>query len=470
MHKKRLSVSVLLLLLVEIVNKVFPLYIIHFVQKKLGVEGFGYAHFGISIIEMAVPFIVFGYHNFGSIELGRSNEDAEKTRKLISSIFILKLFHAALVFAFLSAVFTAIPAYHPYRSLVLILSFMLFFSSIDSLWVQVGVQKVAIFSFFNGASKLISFLLIIFTISTPDDAILYAAFTLMANVLICIFTGIYSFRKFPFLKPSRQDMWEVFKASRVYAAVVILTVVLERIDLVIVEKLFGVKGVGLYSGPLRLVHSVNQLIGVVILPFFSEMVSVQDSRSLANHTRASIVVLMAILAPSVAGIWFVDQQILELIFSPEYSSVNRVLSLLLLGITCSAMSLVFGFNILMLRDAQWKVIGSLIVGGSLSIVLAFVLGNIWGYEGVATAVVIGKATTAILTAIFALKFISYFPWQDFVKTIFAASLMAAGLHFIPSDNMLITILSGAVIYFFAIVIVYFKDLGHVAKYIKGRFF
>ena len=468
MHKKRLSVSVLLLLAVEIINKVFPLYIIHYVQKKLGVESFGYAQFGISVIEMSIPFIVFGYSNYGSIELGRYKDQYEKSRRLISSIFMLKLIHACLVFIFLTGLFSAVPSYEPYRSLILILSFVLFFSSLDSLWVQVGVQKVAIFSFFNGAAKLISFLLIISTVSSPDDAVLYTVFTLMANALICVFTGIYSLRMFPLLMPKKKDLWTVFKASRVYAVIVVMMVFFERIDLIIVEKMFGIKGVGLYSGPLRLIHSANQLISAAALPFFSEVVAITDKDSLAKHTRYAVFVLMLVLAPSVAGIWFVDQHILELIFSSEYAQMNRVLSFLMAGMLCLAMILVFGHNILLIRNAQSKMIISLALGGATAIILAFQLGEQWQYEGIAASMFLGKLVTALMTAYFAKKYISYFPWADFFKTGLAGGIMATVLWLASPGDFLITLLIGALTYSLLILLIYFKEIGFLWQRFKNR--
>ncbi len=61
MHKKRLSIAVLSGLIVETLNKIVPLVIMFVAQKRLGMESFGFALFGVSIIEMAVNFVNLGF-------------------------------------------------------------------------------------------------------------------------------------------------------------------------------------------------------------------------------------------------------------------------------------------------------------------------------------------------------------------------------------------------------------------------
>src|SRR5689334_15449454 len=114
MQKKRLSIAVLSGLTVETLNRLAPLIVMYVAQKRLGMQGFGYALFGVSVIEIIIPFITFGYNHYGMIKLGELQDNQREARTLISNIFYLRFLHFVLSSIFLLTFFYLTPHYRPY--------------------------------------------------------------------------------------------------------------------------------------------------------------------------------------------------------------------------------------------------------------------------------------------------------------------------------------------------------------------
>ena len=91
LNKKRISLTVGFSVFSEVVNKLLPLYLVHFAQKTLGVPGLGFAQFGITVIEITIPFITFGYNNYGIVKAGQIKDDPEAVGRLIGKIMLMKL-------------------------------------------------------------------------------------------------------------------------------------------------------------------------------------------------------------------------------------------------------------------------------------------------------------------------------------------------------------------------------------------
>lgn len=254
-HKKRLTITLAASLSVEALSKIVPLLTLYFAQKRLGVTAFGFAQFGIAVIEMAIPFITFGYNNYGSVLLGQMQGQPQAIKALIGRIVCAKLLHFFLVSSALLAFVFYSPAYHEYFQLILALSFMLFLSATELLWLSIGVQKYAYVSLYSAIGKILSLVLIIFYVHSSADAILFAALVFLANAVVNLGTMGYGLMHFGMAMPQWRDIKDLFKASREFAAIAVLMIFLDRIDMFVVEYLFGDHELGFYAAASRLNHA-----------------------------------------------------------------------------------------------------------------------------------------------------------------------------------------------------------------------
>ena len=75
LDKRRLVQSLATGLLSEAVNKLVPILILVFVVRRLGADHFGFAQFSFWLIDVGIIFIVFGYHHWAAIRIGKIDQD-----------------------------------------------------------------------------------------------------------------------------------------------------------------------------------------------------------------------------------------------------------------------------------------------------------------------------------------------------------------------------------------------------------
>ncbi len=443
-YKKRISITVFSGLIVEILNKIAPLIIIHIAQKRLGIEKFGYALFGISVIELVLPVISFGYNQYGVIAAGK---DPSAIPKLMSSIFVLKLGHCIGLLACLYLFFGYVPAYQSYFSLIMPLSLLLAVSVVDVLWVQSASQKVAVSNVFIGICRLVTLILILIFIKNSQDAILFAILSLVGNALVNLSTCFYSVYKFGLAPPDWIGIRTIFQKSLPYSVVILLTIVSERIDIFFAEHFGGLAGAGYYAGSSRLGHSLTQIANTIIAAFFSEMVIIQDKQSLSSHMRWSLWILLFFLSPFIFGVWFVAGDVLSFIFDEKFRAIESVLGWIFLSASLSVLTASFGQQVLFLTGQIRTYAKALALGVLISSTLAYLVGGTSLYA-IAIAMCIGKFFTTFIVFMAARKSLVEFPIAILFKTLGPGFLMGLVLFVLQLPSFFANVGLGAVVFFF----------------------
>ena len=139
----RLTTTLVAGLSAEIANKIFPLVIIHYAQSRLGMERFGYAQFGIYLVDLFLPVVVWGYQMLGSIRTGEEHGAGRSPGAFAGTLITMRLIHAVFATIALFALVYLVPEWQPYRHVVLALSFILFTGALDMTWLHVGTQRMA---------------------------------------------------------------------------------------------------------------------------------------------------------------------------------------------------------------------------------------------------------------------------------------------------------------------------------------
>ena len=467
--KKRLSLTLAAGISVEILNKIVPLIILHFAQSRLGLAAFGYAQFGLAAMEMAIPFITFGYNNYGAIQVGQHRDDPAYISSLMSNIITLKLLHALVIFGMLIYMAAYVPGYTEYLPLFLSLGFVLFFAAGETLWVQMGIQRMALAGLFTGIARFTSLGLILLMISRPQDAILYAALTLGSNAMICLMTMTYCFAKFRLTRPRLRDMKTIAAGSLMFAIVSILITFLDRFDILLAEKFFGSDGAGLYAGAARLNHSFLQIVNVIVISFFSEMVAIKDEKALARHLRLGVGLVMFAIVPTIVGTWYIGADLLQLIMgASEFRAMNPTLCLLLISTLAESFVLIFGFQILLLHGKARRMVLGMLLGALCALAAATALAKTNGLLGIAAGALLGKGVAATVITVLALPFMSHFPLGEIAKALLAGLIMFVALLLLPADHRWVSVFGAAAIYLLAQGGLNFNILRELGEALKRR--
>ncbi len=345
---------------VEVVNKIAPLIIVHHAQKKLGTVGFGEAQFLIALMDIAIPFVVCGYHHYGTTHLNHLTHAEEKS-SFVSNIMMLKFFHSLVIYFSMLLFCFLVPSFSPYIESVAILGTFLFFSSIDLFWLHIAIQKLNWASLTLSVGKFLSLAFILLCVQDPSDMILYAFLTLLSNAVIGVLTFWKGTKEIPLIKPDWQKIKKIFQASWPYAPIVVLPIFSDRIDLIWVELKEGSQASGLYAGSVRLVHAATQIAYGLIMSVYSEMLVLKDlpQRNKIFHLNLKLLAMMGIVAS--VFVYFFGGKLLSFIFDESFSNQEMTLFWLVSGGGIFLLAVAIGYQVLLVEHKPFYFILGLLL-------------------------------------------------------------------------------------------------------------
>lgn len=468
MQKKRITINLIASLIAEIAHRIFPFLIIRHAQSQLGLDQFGRAQFGINLVEMAMPFVLLGYPHFTAIEVGKNKNNPKKLSSFLAQITSLKLMHAVIASCVLLSFVWFIPSYKEYFTIVLATIFLLFSGAISSPYVLIGLQKIHIYSMVTISAKTIGLILIYLFVNDPTDAIIYAVLTQVSNGIISLFSFIYSYRAFPFSRPSIPLMKKYFRQSLSFAIILILMTVIDKVDLFFVRNYFSDEIVGLYAGPWRIVQSYSMILLSISTVFFAENITTQNKETTTRHLNFNIWLISAITLPIAFGSWFVNSQLLSFIIGGAFFSSGMIFSILILGASFYTLYQIFGYTILLAQKKIKHLALSLATGIILLFVFSPTFINAYGISGLAVSVTLSKAIIGFLCLYKAKPFYEKLPIKEFLSSLFPASLMALFLIYLQSKNMWVNLSAGGVVYLLLFSVINRKKIFKNLNVLKSR--
>ncbi len=395
MNKKRIAITLFMAFLSEIANKIVPLITLHLVAARLGATAFGVAQFSLWLIDWGVIFTMFGFMQVAPVML-RDATSAVSRSTVAGAVVVSRIMLAATAALALGFMVRDSSGYSQYKTAVYASSFILLSTALDSTWILLARQKMAVLSAASITAKLCSILAVAMLVKNPDDSVTFVVITNAVNAFISMASFLVAAKDIGFAKPSLRNSLHTLHIALPYAVAVTLIVILERFDLYLVERNLGLAATGVYAAASKLVTSLTPIIASVTSVFYSEMIAHNDIETIYRHLRASLFWVISIFAPIAVGIWMIDTEILRIVFGEEFTGGAHVLSILTFGAIAYAIILIFGFQLLALRK-QWRPLVTGLFAGSIAgylCALVFLVSH--GSQGIAFAAVIGKWIAAVV--------------------------------------------------------------------------
>jgi O-antigen/teichoic acid export membrane protein len=400
LNKKRIALTLLMAFLSEIANKVVPLVTLHIVAERLGVAAFGLAQYSLWFLEWGIVLTTFGFPQVAPVLLKQAKDPADQ--KLINgSIVIARLLLASVAALILLTIVGTQNSLASYRTAIFSSLFILLASALDSTWILVAKQKLAVFSLISMVTKVLSIAAILAFIQTPEDVVNFVVITTLINAIIAVSSFIVGVRLIGFSTPKWAQVRSSLIAASPFALAVVMFVILDRFDLYLVEKYFGVMPTGLYSAASKLVGSITPIIAAVSGVFYSEMLAQSDSESVERLVKASLFWIMSILSPVIFLLNLFDIAALNLIFGSAFSEASDILSILGIGTFFFTAIFVFGFQLLAIKQKWLPLVVALTIGVTCGLVFGYVSSIMKILPAVAVSAVAGKAVAGSCLSVWA---------------------------------------------------------------------
>jgi len=151
------------------VNILIAIIVTPILFQNLGDSQFGLVNYAFSIFMLISIVVSYGYHLNGPKQISILN-DTNKEASLIKNLVSLRLF-IAIVISLIIIVFTVTTSFFNNYKLIILFSIPILFSeAVHPVFYLQGKNNLSVLAILNAVSKLIYLVLIVLTITGPDDA------------------------------------------------------------------------------------------------------------------------------------------------------------------------------------------------------------------------------------------------------------------------------------------------------------
>jgi len=167
--RSELGVDIYWLYSIHLVSYLFPLLLIPYLARILGVSGWGVLVFMLAASSFIALFIEFGFYVSAQREVARCREDANALSRLFNMVFSTKLLITVLVVIVFSFVSFFISNLNQDPKLFFGVLFFGVTQAFSFTWYFRGIKKIKIATAMEAVSKVIGTILVIFFIQSPLD-------------------------------------------------------------------------------------------------------------------------------------------------------------------------------------------------------------------------------------------------------------------------------------------------------------
>lgn len=299
---------------------------IYIAQSRLGLEKLGFAQYLLFLLDLVVPFVVWGYYGVGVHELASPKVTHEKKREVFSAILILRLIHASLAVLMLLFAVNFYSGWAAYRWAVTYLCFLSLLSAFSCSHIFVATQRTALQAKIGILSKFFVFVALILLVSDSDDAILYAGLVYAIGPIINLRSLVIMVREYSLLRVPWPELKRIFIQAIPFSAPVLTGFLCERVDLIVIESHFDWSDLGGYSGPMKINQSLISFGTMLVFVFQSEVMGAVESKKIKKLTSLCFLILLYIFCPLVVGVWFVDEDLIRVLLGQNFAGYGRVWS------------------------------------------------------------------------------------------------------------------------------------------------
>lgn len=243
---------------------------------------------------------------------------------------------------------------------------------------------------------------------------------LAAGAAAAVPLGLFLLRRNLGMRPNWHGAWRTvlpfLRASIPIALTGAVTVVYERIDLLMISKLDNAAAAAVYAVPLTIVQYTLLIPAVIGTAFFPVLASTLKSD--AAEARSSLFLLsrLFLLASAPIAIFLMagSSDLVTAVFGQRYESSGPVLSLL-------AWTILFGFQIFLLWYAllatfhERRMVGIMAFGLALNVALNAFLIPAYGPKGAAVALIVSDLTILAGQAVLIQRHVFSIPWMQLLS-------------------------------------------------------
>ena len=395
----------------SMVNKglsvIFPLVTVSYVSRVLGASGIGEVS---SVQNFSTYFSMaaaLGIPSYGVRAIAQTRNNKEVCNKTFSELFIINFistFFATILY--LSAMFCLRENY-PNTVLCLVFSGTIIFNVINIEWIYQGFEEYEYITIRSLGIKIVSIILMFFLVRQKTDLVAYAFIICFGSVGNYVL-NLINLKKYVQLHFKNISLRRHIVPIMTFFISVIAIEIYSLLDISMLTVMSNTTCVGYYSNSTKIVKAVaNTLTGIsaVLMPRFSYLFIEGNKKEIKKLSSQFLNITFVISMPCCIGIILTADQVVEVLFGPNFEpaiSTIRILSLLVVlmplsgGVFC---------QLLLTSGKEKSYLRCVLSGTIVNASLNYILIPLYTQNGAAVASVIAEFTVSMAMVIVSGKII-----------------------------------------------------------------
>lgn len=332
------------LYILKIANIILPIIIFPYLVRILGVDNFGKIAVAQSVGLFFLVFIEFGFELSIVKALSSRIENVKKLSEVSSIVIILKILLVLIVSILYFGIVFSIPKFSQDKIIYIFFFGFIVGQGLFPTWFFQSVQNMKFIALLNIVSKIVSLILILVLINTPEDYILYPLILMLGQIII-IPTALYIMikkYKIRFFIPKYQKLILYFKYSFHFFLSRISLRLYEQSGTIVIGLVLPDLLVGYYAIADKLRNAILSIYSPLSQAIYPYMVKYKNK----YFYNKFFIVVNAVNILGVIICFFFTNQILQILFDISSEEIISLVRTFLVVIIFDVASVFLGYPLL----------------------------------------------------------------------------------------------------------------------------
>ena len=182
MAEKSLKKNAIYSFIKAFMNLAFPVITFPYASRILLPEGIGKVNFANSIVSYFIIIAGLGIGTYAIREAAKVRNDKTRLTKFSKEILSINLISTAIAYILFFIAFIFIPKLNPYRTMLLICSTKILFTTLGMDWFFAAIEDFKYITLRSVFFQAISLFFLFIFVRTKDDILRYTAFGIISSV------------------------------------------------------------------------------------------------------------------------------------------------------------------------------------------------------------------------------------------------------------------------------------------------
>lgn len=391
----------------NLLSFIFPLILIPYLTRSIGLELYGQYVFSFSILQYCLLLINFGFDFSATRLISINRNDPAKVSDILTNITAIRIVFALFVTLLIVVVFLIFPDLFSNKYLYLFGFGILWGQAITPLWLFQGMEKMGYITIINLLTRTVSTGLIFIFIQKPVDFYLINLFHSIGFLIsgAASLLLINRYLKIKFLKPSLDKIkFYVYDSWHIFLSTVSMSFYREA-NIIILGLTTNYVVVGQYAAIEKVIKAMQSLmepLSKALFPFFGRKLNSSEGIHAGFGKFGKIYALLLLLLTIV--LYIIGPYLLVWYLGKSFISAIIIFQILLPVIFLGGLNYYLG--IIGLINLGMNKYFSMIVfiTGIYSIAMCYILSGYLGAMGAAIAMTSGEFILLLLILI------KIYPW------------------------------------------------------------